>query len=444
VPARGRPPLLGLLRGASGFAAVVQTGVATAAILMLNVITGILSARCLGPQGRGELAVLLICPQLLCFLFSLGLPAAVVVFAKKRPREESALMGAALLLSIIAAAGAVVAGLLLVPKLTEQYSAEIASQARVLLVFVFLGVIQSVPWSGLQIRERFGINNLARCLQTAVVLAALSLLALTHTFQPWSGALGYLLPSFPYFLWSVFWLFREFRPSLASLRVHSRELLSFGIRAHVVDTGNTLFQWLDKLILVGLLTPGMLGIYVVVFNLSRLLTTLGNSVIPVLLPKAAGKPVEEMLDATSRALATTALLNVAGVACFVLIGKWGLELLYGQQFEAGYLTLVILSAEAALASAASILQQPYLMVGRPGTLAAFHLASLSVGGILMFALTGRFGTEGAACGLLAATSLRVAFTYTGFGWALRVRPPRMIPNRQDWEGLLLRVRPREG
>jgi O-antigen/teichoic acid export membrane protein len=437
-------PFAGLLRGGSGFTAVVQTGVATAAILVLNVFTGILSARCLGPQGRGELSVLLICPQLLCFLFSLGLPAAVVVFAKRRPSEESSLLGTALLLSSMAGVAAVAAGLLLIPRLTEQYSAEIASQARLLLVFVFLGVIQSVPWSGLQLRERFGINNLTRCLQTALVLVSLSLLALVHAFRPWSGALAYLVPSLLYFLWSVSWLFREFRPSLAGFRVLSRELLSFGIRAHVVDTGNTLFQWLDKLILVGLLTPAMLGIYVVVFNLSRLLTTLGNSVIPVLLPKAADKPVEEMLDVTSRALATTALLNAAGVACFVLFGKWGLELLYGQQFEAGYLTLVILSAEGALASAASILQQPYLMVGRPGTLAAFHVASLSVGGILMYLLTGRFGTEGAACGLLAATSLRVAFTYTGFSWSLRIKPPRMIPNRQDWEGLLLRVRLREG
>ena len=444
MPASGRFPLVGLLRGETGFAAVAQTGLATVAVLLLNVVTGVLSARFLGPQGRGELSVLLLCPPLLSFLFTLGLPSAVVVLARKEPHEERALLGSALLLSCFAGLAAVVAGLLMIPTLTERYSAQIASEARLLLVFAFLGVIQNTLWSALQVRERFGVNNLARCWQTALVLVSLALLALTHTFRPWSGALGYLLPSLPYFLWTLVWVLRELRPSLAQFRRHCRELLAFGIRVHVVDAGNTLFQQLDKLILVGLLTPAMLGIYVVVFNLSRLLTTLGASVIPVLLPKAAGKPVGEMLDITSRSLAVTALLNAVGVAGFVLFGKLALELLYGQRFESGYLTLAILSLEAALASGAVILQQPYLMMKRPGIVALFHVASLSVGGILIYLLAQRFGLEGAACGLLVATALRVALTYAGFSWSLHVKAPRMIPNRQDWDGLLVRARLRTG
>ena len=436
--------IVGLLRGDTGFAAVAQTSVATVAVLLLNVLTGVLSARFLGPQGRGELSVLLLCPPLLSFLFTLGLPSAVVVLARKEPREERALLGTALLLSCIAGFFAIAAGLVMIPFLTERYSAEISSEARLLLVFAFLGVTQNVLWSALQVRERFGVNNLARCWQTALVLVSLGLLALTHTFHPWSGALGYLVPSLPYYLWTLYWVLRELRPNLADFRGHCRELLSFGIRAHVVDTGNTLFQQLDKLILVGLLTPAMLGIYVVVFNLSRLLTTLGASVIPVLLPKAAGKQTGEMLDITSRSLAVTALLNVAGVAGFFLFGKLALEWLYGQRFESGYLTLAILSVEAAFASAAMILQQPYLMMKRPGILAVYHVASLGAGGILIYVLAQRFGTEGAACGLLVATSLRVVLTYAGFSWSLGVKPPRMIPNRHDWDGLLVRARLRPG
>lgn len=442
--ALGPSTVVGLLRGDSGFAAVAQTGAATVAVLLLNVLTGILSARFLGPQGRGELSVLLLCPPLLSFLFTLGLPSAVVVLGRKEPQEERALLGAALLLSCFAGLAAVGAGLLMIPRLTERYSAEIASEARLLLVFAFLGVTQNILWSAMQLRERFGVNNLARCWQTALVLLSLALLALTHTFRPWSGALGYLLPSLPYFFWAVFWVLKEFRPNLADFRRHSRELLAFGIRVHIVDTGNTLFQQLDKLILVGLLTPAMLGIYVVVFNLSRLLTTLGTSVIPVLLPKAAGKPVGEILNITSRSLAITALLNACGVVGFVLCGKFALELLYGQRFGSGYLTLAILSVEAALASAAVILQQPYLMMKRPGSVAVYHVASLTVGGILIYLLPHRFGIEGAACGLLVATSLRVALTYAGFTWSLGVSPPRMIPNRDDWEGLLVRARLRTG
>ncbi len=430
----------GIFRSRSGFATVAQTGLATGLVLLLNIGTGVVSARFLGPQGRGELAALMLCPQLLCFLFTFGLPSSVIVLARRDQQGERALLGAALALSAVAGLLAAIAGVLLLPKLAAQYSPQIRTEAQWLLLFVFLGTMQSVLGAGLQLGDRFGTFNRARCWQTAGILLCLLLLVVTHRITPLSAALAYLVPALPFFIWNAWWFLRELRPSLAGFAARSRELLWFGARIHVVDAGNTLFSQLDKLILVGLLAPGLFGTYVVVFNLSRLITTFGGAVVPVLLPRAVGKPVPEMLEATSKALVATAVLNAGALLGYVLFGRLVLGVVYGAQFTAGYLTLVILSAEAALSGLVQILQQPYLMLGRPGIVAIVHVVSLAAGGVLMYLLGSHFGMEGAACGLLAATALRVTLTHLGYRRVLHVAAPRMVPARRDWHLLGGRIR----
>jgi len=426
-----------LVAGRSGFATVAQTGLTTGFVLLLNMGTGIVSARFLGPQGRGELAALMLCPQLLCFLFTFGLPASLVVLIRKQPEQERSFMGAGLVISAAAGLLAVCSGAVLIPRLIGQYSPEIQSEARWLLIFVLLGVTQSFAWPALQVRDRFGTYNRARFWQTAGILVGLVALVLMHRISPLTAALAYLLPTLPYSLWCLGWTLREMKPSLADLKARGRELLSFGVRSHLVDIGNTLFAWVDKLILVQLLSPAIFGTYVVVFNLSRLITTFGASVVPVLLPRAAGKPVPEMIEATSRAVVATALLNLVAVLGCLFCGRLILELLYGLKFAAGYLTLLILSVEAALTGLASVLQQPYLMLSRPGIVALGHLVTLAAGGCLIYVLGSRFGMEGAACGLLCGTGLRTLLAYGGYRWPLRVPAPRLVPTRRDWEGVVM-------
>jgi O-antigen/teichoic acid export membrane protein len=429
-------PGSGLLRSGSGFAAIVQTGVATVLVLAINVVTGIISARVLGARGRGELSALLLCPQFLSFLFTLGLPASIIVRIKASPASASGLMGAALLLSGLMGLLAAATGALIMPRLMRQYDPQIINVARGLLVFVMLGVTSALLVAALQLSDRFAAYNRLRFWQSALTLLSLAGLAALHRFTPVTGALAYVLPTVPFFIWNLWWVLREFRPSLSEWREHCRALMSYGWRVHVMDIGNTLFLQLDKIILVAVLAPSVFGLYVVVFNLSRLITTFANSATPVLMPRSAGKSPGEVLSLTSLAFTATTLLTFAAVACFVLLGGLGLRWLYGEQFVAGYWTLVVLAMEGALASGATVLQQLYVVLHRPGTVAVFHALSLSLGAVFIYLLAERFGSEGAACGLLLATGARFALTYCGFQWLLGLRAPRLLPNRAELAALL--------
>jgi O-antigen/teichoic acid export membrane protein len=432
----------GLLHGGSGFAAVVQTGVATVLVLAVNIVTGILSARVLGPQGRGELSALLLCPQFLSFLFTLGLPASTIVRIKSSPASARGQMGAALLLSGVMGLLAAATGVFIIPRLLRQYDAHLIGVARQLLVFVILGVTSAVLVAALQLSDRFVAYNRLRFWQSALALLSLAGLAALHRFTPEAAALAYVLPTLPFFAWNLWWVLTELRPRLSGWRQHCRELLSYGWRVHIMDTGNTLFGQLDKIILVAVLAASVFGVYVVVFNLSRLVTTFANSATPVLLPRSAGKSAAEVLSITSRALTATTVLTFAAVAGFFLLGGLGLRWVYGEQFAGGYWTLAILSIEGALSSSAAVLQQPYVALHRPGTVALFHTVSLGVGAVLIYVLGRRFGAEGAACGLLLATSARFTLTYCGFAWLLELRAPRLLPSRAELVALFDRQRMR--
>ncbi len=432
--------LLSLLRGQSGVAAVAQTGLATLLVLTINTATGILAARFLGARGRGELSALLLGPQLLSFLFTLGLPIALIVKVKSRPDDASGLLGAALTLSLPMGAAAAAAGFAAAPFVLGRYDAHVIHLARILLAFVFSGVPSTVMIAALQLRNRFDAYNRIRYGQSALVLLALLGLAAAGENEAFPWALAYLFAPVPFFVWNLRWVFREFKPRLIGLRPQMRGLLSYGLPVHGVDAAGTLLGQIDKLILVGALSPAAFGIYVVVFNLSRLITTFAGAVVPVLVARTAGKRAEDIRTTTARALSATLLLSLGALGAFIFCGSFALRWLYGMEFARGYWTLVILGVEAVTASGASILQQPYLVTGRAGFVAAFQVASLGVGAAAILLLV-RLGTEGAALGLLAATAGRLALVYGGYSFVLRMKAPRLVPAWSDCVMLVASLRP---
>ena len=428
------------LRSGSGAAAVAQTGLASVLLLGVNVMTGIICARALGAGGRGELAALLLAPQMLSFLFTLGLPMALIVRSRERPERMAELVGAALVASAVMGLLAAAVGYVALPRFLAQYDAEVLRVARALLVFVVFGVPSTVLVAALQLRGEFLAFNRMRWWQGASILAAILALAAAGSLDPMLGALAYLVPALPFVLWNVWWVARGLRPRLDGLGSSVRELVAYGVRAHGVDAVGTLLMQLDKLLLIGILAPAAFGVYVVVFNLSRLITMFAASVVPVLLPRTAGKPLAEVLAVTSRVAGLTSLCTLLAVGGFALLGVPLLLVLYGEDFVSGYPVLLILAAEAALASGASILQQPYLVTNRVGTVALYQTVSLVVAAILMYALAHRFAAAGAAVGLLAASGVRVWLTYRGYRTRFGVSAPSLLPDWHEWTVLVSRLR----
>ena len=149
-----------ILQGKSGYGAVIQTLLANAFILGLNLGTGILTARLLGPAGRGALAAIILWPQFLSFLLALGLPSALLYNLKRRPEESDTLVGAASVIGAVMGVVAILAGVLLIPLWLKQYPIEVIRFAQFAMLAAPLGLLGLVFNSAMQARDAFTLYNL--------------------------------------------------------------------------------------------------------------------------------------------------------------------------------------------------------------------------------------------------------------------------------------------
>jgi O-antigen/teichoic acid export membrane protein len=429
-----------LLKGNSSAAVVVQIAMTNGLMLGMQVLTGVATARALKADGRGELAAIILWPQLAGYAFAFSMPAALLYYANKDPERRSAIVSSALALSVAGGVLALCAGVLCMPVLLHTAAPGTVRFAQLMMGFAPLATAGTVLIAALQLEGRFRLYNRLRYLPVGATLAGVVLLLLAGRMTPRTAALAYLLPGIPVFISLALWLRRRFRLSVHGIAAVAPRLLLYGARSYGGEAAGYLVTTLDKVLLVNLLSPAYFGIYVVVFNLSRLLTTFSSAVTPVLLPRSAGRSAPEVIGMTSRALKSTLPILVIGALVFFAGGGLLLRFWYGADFVAGYSALCVLALDAAISGTAYIAMQPFFALNRPGVVTVIQVLSLPVMVLGFVVLVPRFGLNGAAASVLAATVFRAAATYLTFGWFLRTPAPRLWPELRDSVELIRKLK----
>lgn len=421
-----------ILRGRGATAATLQTVLARFLILFINVGTGILTARLLKPQGRGELSALAIWPQSLAYVMTLGLPSALRYHLKRHPEQKSELFSAAVLMSTVLGAVAIVIGVVFIPQFISQYSASVIHFAQWFMLLSPLLLLSETFVAALEASEEFTFANQIRYLQPLITLIALGTFALTQRLTPFTAALAYIfLPSLPLFLWMLIHLWKSFHPQWYGLGAAYKWLTSYSLRASGIDLLGTLADRFDQVIVVNLLPPASMGLYAVALSMSRMLNLFQTSTITVLLPKIAARPLKEVIALTGQAVRiSTAFTTIIAVAVMIPIPAL-LQLLYGVEYLEAVSVFRILVVEAVLSGEALVLAQAFLALGRPGMLTLVQGVGLGLTIALMLVLIPILGLEGAGLALLCSTIVRLFFVILCFPLILKVPPPNLIVTGED-------------
>ena len=426
--------LLGLKRPIvlrSGVAATAQTLLVNILILGLGVGTGVITARVLGPSGRGEQAAIIMVPQFLAYALTLGLPEALVYNLKRYPDRTSQLFSAALLLATFMGAVATLVGVLLVPHWLTEYSPAVIRFAQLSTLIAPVSLTALILTSALQAREAFALYNAARYLPPLLTLLALIVLALLHRLTPFSAALSYLLPAVPVLLWMLSRLWKLYRPRWYRLRSASKSLTSYGLRSYGVDLAGTLTYYLDRVLLVGLVAPATLGLYVVALSLARMLNVFHAAVVSVLFTKTSGRPVEEVVALTGLAARASTTLTLLAAMGLTVLGPRVLSLVYGQDYLGAVTVFRLLVLEVVLSGMAWVLAQAFMALGRPGLVTLLQGVGLSISVPLLLVLVPPYGLEGAGLALLISATLRLVLALVSFPLILQMRIPRLWLTRTD-------------
>jgi O-antigen/teichoic acid export membrane protein len=419
--------------------AIIQTACANLAVQVVNLLCGIITARSLGADGRGLLAGIIMWPQFLAYGMTMGIPIASVYWLKRRRDISSELAGAGLLLTAVFGLLAALVGAIILPYSLHTYPAAAIHLARLWILVTPLELLAVTLIAQAQAADAFSKYNVYRFLSPFSVLIVLAIEKSLGRLTYSSAAFAYLLGGTPAMIWTARWAWRYFRPTLRSPVATSRLLLSYGVRAWGADLLGTVATQVDRVLVVGLLNPEMMGLYVIAQSAAGVLAFIPTAVAPITMPRSTNLSTGDAVELTGRAARATLCLMLLASLPLLFCGDFLLRLVYGHGFAGAAAILPFLVVEAIAGGLTSVLSQAFLAAGFPGTVSMLQGCGVLTSIPLMLWLIPRFGLQGAGCALMLSTLCRLLFVLLNFPYKLKSRPPGLIMGGAEFMGLFTSV-----
>ena len=372
--------------------------------IMINgcmLVQGVILARVLGVEGRGNLAAIILWPTIIANIGLLGTNLAVTRTAATVGGDVGPIARTGILLSLILSIVAVTTGLALLPLLIPKANSDIMGLARIYMILFVPAYILSANLTGVDHGQgRFRRLNFFRLLQSPVYVLFLVILLLfgraNLTYCIWAllGALWVTaLGRFALMIRQI----PLFGP-VASLSKLLRRGIPFLIAAIIPQFTSRG----DRILLLWLLTDHDLGLYAVAFSTASLLGTVSSSIGIVSLTIAAQERPHEGFARIAKIFRASTVVSVGmglvlAVAIYLL-----LPLVYGQEFSGARMTGIILAGGFILFGLTSLLAQSLTGQGKPLAGTFSRLAGMVVMVLIAYVLCRPLGVNGVALGFVAA------------------------------------------
>ncbi|MBE9012236.1 oligosaccharide flippase family protein [Pseudanabaenaceae cyanobacterium LEGE 13415] len=420
------------LQGRDGTAAIAQTLLARALIIAVNVATGTITARILGPAGRGEQAAMAIWPQFFAYSLSFGLPSALLYTLKRYPTDRSRTFSAAIVLGVFISIFSAIVGLIAIPILMNgRYGTEAIRLSQALMLAVPVVVFTEILRSAMEGSDEFAIANQIRYIPPLSTLGILIVLALTQRLTPFTAVVSYWIPMIPLLVWMIACAKRFFLIRFTHLKTSFKRLLHYGLRAYGIDLISALAGQIQQVLAVSLLASAAMGLYAIAFSLCQLLYVVQSSFVTVLFPKAAARPLSEVVELTGRAARISGVIATVFAIVMMILAPIVLNLLYGAAYLPAIPIFRILAIETVLGGVAIMLSQAFMAIDRPGIVTVIQGIGLMMGVPLILMLTPIFGLMGLGLALLGSTAIRLVSVWLCYPIILKTAPPSLWLTRED-------------
>jgi O-antigen/teichoic acid export membrane protein len=413
---------LGKLRG-KGYWSTLEGQVA---ILLLNVFTGMASARLLGPQGRGQLQALIIWPSALILLGAMGINQAIVFHVGQRQFKLSEVWTGSLFIALAQSAFVIVAGIILLPVVLKNYPASVRDLSYVYLLCAPVIIFGGYPVNFLQGKLDMGPFNLVRCTTPLVYALGLAVLACLRRatlgeilfFQLLGPALCGVLA------FAV--LAKKETLSLAWNRRAALSLSKYGFKTQFESVNNYLNQRLDQLLLSLFVAPGELGLYVVAVTLSSTIGFFPQAMGVVTLARGSNLPPSEARQAIATSFRLSLVWLVILCAGLFVVAPQVIVLFFGPKFARSALACRILLPGTAFLGLRQVLYEGARSLGKPAVPSYAEGFGTVVTLVALYLLLPRYGFVGAAIASTLAYGTSFVFVLVFYGWRLQVGLGRLF------------------
>jgi len=430
---------------------MLRTSAANLSIMIVATLTSIVTARMFGVVGKGEFSAILFWPTLLAGLVGFGLPTSLI-YNLKQAKGAGAEAGGdfvragflfqipvSLLAGIVAWNG--------LPIWLGDYPEAVVQTARgftaaMLPILLAVNLVSALAQS----RDRFGVYNGVRLYVPLLNLAGLLVLWAAGDYSFRDAAIVFAATGLLALIGALYAL-RDalridwFRGSGRSGA--AKALFGYGGKVFGVELLGTLYSQFDKLVILSMLSAKELGLYTVVYALSRVFNVVQTAIANVVFPKVAGLAKEEILATVGRAFRLSLIAMAIVLVPSLAIGRFLLGALFGEPFLEASGALYLLSVECILGGGSWILASAFNAMGRPGLVLVRQAIALAATVGLIIVFVPAYGLNGIALALLIGAVIRLIVTLVSMRMAFGAKMGDLLFDGGDFRFLKERLKMRQ-
>jgi len=379
-------------------------------ILLLGIVTSIIIARVLGPEGKGIYTLAILLPTLLMTFTNLGIGSASVYYIGKKKYSLIEIFGCNIIFSILVSIFVIIVGLVVIfffgnkifPGVVKEYLllALCLAPFQIFLTFVvniflglqefkkynFIALIQHIIFFALIIIFLLGLQYGIKAVIAAQILSsALACVALFFlTKKEAGGIILYMKKS----------LFKDF--------------FNYGSKIYLIKIFSFLHLKVDIFMINILLNPLEVGFYSIAVGLSDKIWLISRSAATVLFPKVCSETDDKKLKEFTPLVCRNILwITIVIATSLFFLSSYVIVLFYSEQFNKSILPFQILLIGAIAISGSRILAND--LTARNRLKENIYISSFSfiLNIILNIIFIPKFGIIGAAW----ATAISYAITF---------------------------------
>ena len=414
------------------------TFIATIVIQLVTMFGGILSARLLLPQGKGELTAIMLWPSLLAALGSLGIVDAMTYFSANNTNDLPKTLTSGMVLTLTLSAGLVGTGYLILPIVLSGNSATVVNTARMYLAYIPINLVALSLIALILGRMKLLEYNVMRVLvHVCFVAGMLVLYAFDQvSVRGFAGAslvanLSALIIAIGLVL-SHGWL--KWQPDIRTMK----KLLGYGLKVHLGSVASFLNLRLDQMVMSIFLQPITLGLYVVAVTVSAAAMLGANTIAIVAFPHVASLcSLQDKWQAIGRFMRLGLLLSLVTAMALLWLTPWILRFFFGVAYlPATWPARILLLASIPL-TCNVLFAAGFKALGYPLVASKAELISLVVTGASLCILLPRYQAVGAAWASLLAYLTSCIFMLYSPQRQLGISLTNLFrPTANDWDSAI--------
>jgi amino acid adenylation domain-containing protein len=389
---------------------------ANAFALLSGVITSLLTAWALGAEGRGDLAVIVLYPNIVALAVGLGMPHGTRYFVASEPQRIPSLFPNAVYFALSIGLVALAAAEFIVPSLVGERSEMVMWLVRAYLINIPCALLYDMMAGMLEGAKQFRWAAVSRIFFFGIQCVAYTVLWMTDNLTIANAAFTMVVAQVANTTSAFLSVLLVLKPGWKPNFQIFKDTVLFGIKYHLgVVTSFTTLR-LDQMLLVGMATSIEMGLYVIAVRLSEIMTVLASSVSEVLMPEIASSKDGRSMHLLMRSLRQTIYVFIILMVPLLVLAPYLLQYAFGTEFLAASSALRILLVASMVWSAGAIVNSGLNGLGYPGLSTLSRLSSAVITVITLLVWLPKYGILGAALSSLAGYS---AMFFVALFWLMR-------------------------